>query len=58
MIGTHVALEGGEVKVRNEKDRLGLEVVHHLEGGHIVAFLEDRQFDIRNWEEKTQQGEV
>lgn len=47
-IGTHMALEGGEVNVRNEKDRLGLEVCHHLEDGHIIAFLEDGHFDIHN----------
>lgn len=45
---THVTLEGGEVKVRNEKHRLGLEVCHHLEGGHVVAFLKDGNFDIHD----------
>lgn len=50
--GTHVALEGREVNVRNEKNRLGLKVTHHLEDGHIIAFLEDGNFDIRNWEKK------
>lgn len=47
-IGTHMALEGREVNVRNEKDRLGLEVRHHLEDGHIIAFLKDGHFDIHN----------
>ena len=45
--GTHMALEGGEVNVRNEQDRLGLDVRHHLEDGHIV-FLEEGHFDIYN----------
>lgn len=49
---THMTLEGREVNVGYEKDRLGLHVGHHLEDGHIVAFLEHRQFDIRNWEQK------
>ena len=45
--------------VGNEKHRLGLKVGHHLEDGHIVAFLEDGDFDIHNWErEKTQQEAV
>lgn len=56
MIGTHMALEGREVEVGNEKDRLGLKVVHHLEDGHIVALLEDGHFDIHNWEVKDTAG--
>ena len=44
--GTYMALEGREVNVRYEKDRLGLVVVHHFEDGHIVAFLKDGNFDI------------
>lgn len=51
-----MALEGREVNIRNEKDGLRLVVGHHLEDGHVVAFLEDGNFDIHNWEEKTQQG--
>lgn len=43
---THMALEGGEVNVGNEKNRLGLKVRHHLEDGHVIAFLEDGHFDI------------
>lgn len=57
-MGTHMALEGREVNIGNEEDRLGLEVAHHLEDGHIVAFLEDGHFDIHDWEEKTQRGSV
>lgn len=53
--GTHMALEGGEVNVRDEEDRLRLVVVQLLEDGHIVAFLEDGTFDIHNWEENTKQ---
>lgn len=56
MTGTHMALEGREVDIRNEEDRLGLVVGHHLEDGHVVAFLEDGNFDVHDWEEKTQQG--
>lgn len=41
-----MTLEGGEVNVGNEKDGLGLKVRHHLEDGHVVAFLEDGHFDI------------
>ena len=52
---THVALEGGEVDVGNEKHRLSLMVRHHLEDGHIVAFLEDGNFDICNWRRKEKQ---
>lgn len=48
MISTHVTLEGGEVDVGNEKDRLGLKVRHHLEDGDVIAFLEDGYFDVHN----------
>lgn len=51
-----MALEGREVNVRDEQDRLGLEVVHHLEDGNVVAFLEDGHFDVHDWEENTEQG--
>lgn len=47
-IETHMALEGSEVNVGNEKDGLGLKVRHHLEDGHIVALLEDGNFNICN----------
>lgn len=58
VIATHMALEGREVNVRDEQDRLGLEVVHHLEDGDVVALLEDGHFDVHDWEENTEQGEV
>lgn len=51
-----MTLEGGEVNVRNEKDRLRLEVCHHLEDGHIIAFLEDGYFDVHNCERKRHTG--
>lgn len=47
-----MTLECREVNIGYEKDRLGLHVGHHLEDGHIVAFLEDGDFDIHNWEQK------
>ena len=49
---THMTLEGREVNIGYEKDRLGLHVCHHLEDGHIIAFLEDGHFDIHDWEQK------
>lgn len=48
LFGTYMALESGEVNVRNEKDRLSLKVSHHFEDGHIVSFLQERHFDIHN----------
>lgn len=58
VICTHMTLEGGEVNVRNEKDRLGLELGHHLEDGHIIAFLQDGNFDIHNCEKKVTTGSI
>lgn len=43
-----MALEGGEVNVGDEKDRLGLKVCHHFEDGHVVALLEDGHFHIHD----------
>lgn len=48
-----MTLEGREVNVRDEEDGLGLHVRHHLEDGHIVAFLEDGNFDVCDWGKKT-----
>lgn len=48
-----MALEGGEVNVRDEKNRLGIEVCHHFEDGHVVALLEDGHFHIHNWWDDT-----
>lgn len=48
-----MTLEGGEVNVGNEEDRLGLEISHHLKDGHIVTFLEHRYFHVSNFEERT-----
>lgn len=56
VVASHLPLEGREVDVRYEKDRLGLVVAHRLEEGHVVAFLEEGNFGIRNCEEKTQRG--
>lgn len=53
LIGTHMTLEGGEVNVGNEEDRLGLEISHHLKDGHIVTFLEHWYFHVCNFEGKT-----
>lgn len=53
LIGTHVTLEGGEVNVGNEEDRLGLEISHHLKDGHIVTFLEHWCFHVCNFEGRT-----
>lgn len=43
---THVALEVREVKVGDEQDRLGLNVGHRLEDGHVVSLLEEGYFYI------------
>lgn len=43
-----MALEGGEVNVGDEQDRLGLKVRHHFEDGHVVALLKDGHFHIRD----------
>lgn len=43
-----MALEGGEVDVRNEQDGLGLKVTQRLEDGHIVSLLKEGNFNIWN----------
>lgn len=43
-----MALEGREVDVGDKQDRLGLEVIHHLEDGHVVALLEHGNLHICN----------
>lgn len=53
LIGTHMTLEGGEVNIGNEEDRLGLKISHHLKDGHIVTFLEHWYFHVCNFEGRT-----
>lgn len=44
--GTHMTLEGGEVDIRDEKNRLRLELCHRLEDSDVAALVHEGHLDI------------